>query len=136
MQDINPLASGFVRKSFGGNTQTKYTEKLAQKNFARRPVSQSGKYAQKLKGQIRSSKRATVIKDPNFYRYREDQLVKPIELDNPRPFSSPQPEFYQVTNHIQNLNINSADQLKILGIAAPGSPSQSFKLEDSPDNLM
>jgi hypothetical protein len=39
LQKVNPLASEFVRKSFGGNTQTKYTEKLAQKNFARRPVS-------------------------------------------------------------------------------------------------
>jgi hypothetical protein len=41
-----------------------------------------------------------VIKDANFYRYREEQQVKSIELANPRPFSSPQPEFYQVTNHI------------------------------------
>ena len=66
-------ASEYVRKSFGGNTQTKYNDKfdkMAAKNFDRRPVSQSGRYTMKrLRGS--KSKRIMMIKDPDFYRFRD-----------------------------------------------------------------
>jgi hypothetical protein len=66
-----------------------------------------------------------VIKDPNFYRYRESKqtVERPMSVGAGPTVG----EFYKVSNEIENLKINmsSAD-------GEVESPDKSFKLDDSP----